>query len=254
MLLQGKRALITGVANEKSIAYAIAKMFQGQGASIAMTYPNDSIKKRVQRANEALGGDFICKLDVASDEDLLHAKNLVAKNWGSIDILIHSIAYADRKDLQGRFIDTSRKGFHLAQDISAFSLVAVCQAFEELLTKDSSVITMSYLGAQRVVPNYNVMGVAKATLEASVRYLAVDLGARGARINAISAGPIKTLAASGVSGLRELIRTIDFRSPLRRNIDQNDVARTALYLGSSLSTGVTGEVIYVDSGFNILAV
>jgi enoyl-[acyl-carrier protein] reductase I len=254
MLLQGKKALILGVANEKSIAYGIAKIFKGQGASVALNYPNEAIQRRVVRAEEALEADFIFKLDVTDDSDLVRAANLVQRNWDQVDILVHSIAFADRTDLSGRFIDTSREGFKLALDVSSYSLVAVCKAFEEILSEEASVMTMSYLGAERVVSNYNVMGIAKAALEACVRYLAVDLGERRVRINAISSGPIKTLAASGIEGMRELLRVISFKSPLQRNVTQEDVARTALYLASGLSSGVTGEIIYVDSGFNILGV
>lgn len=254
MLLEGKKALILGIANDKSIAYSVARLFKGQGAAIAMNYPNEAIKKRVEPICNHLGGDFSFKLDVTNDDDLVQARNLVEKKWGKVDIIVHSIAYADKNDLRGRFIDTTRDGFKLALDISAYSLVAVSKAFEPMLSEGSSIITMSYLGAQRVVPNYNVMGVAKAALEASVKYLAMDLGIKGIRVNALSAGPIKTLAASGIKGMRELLRKIDFHSPLRKNVNQDDVSRSALYLGSSLSTGVTGEVIYVDSGFNILGV
>ena len=254
MLLEGKKVLILGVANEKSIAYSVARLFKGQGADIALNYPNDAIQKRVEPICSHLGGDFCFKLDVTKDEDLDHAKNLVEMKWGKVDVIVHSIAFADKNDLRGRFVDTTRDGFKLALDISAYSLVAVCKAFEPLLTDNASIMTMTYLGAERVVPNYNVMGVAKAALEASVRYLAMDMGLKGVRVNAISAGPIKTLAASGIKGMRELLRKIDFHSPLRRNVSQDDVSRTALYLGSSLSSGVTGEVVYVDSGFNILGV
>lgn len=254
MLLEGKKALILGIANDKSIAFSVARLFKGQGADIAMNYPNEAIQKRVEPICSQMGGDFCFQLDVTKDEDLEHARNLVERKWGKVDIIVHSIAYADKNDLRGRYIDTSREGFKLALDVSSYSLVAVCKAFESIMSKNGSVITMSYLGAARVVPNYNVMGIAKAALEASVKYLAMDLGIKGVRINAISAGPIKTLAASGIKGMRELLRKIDFSSPLRRNVTQDDVSRTALYLGSSLSTGVTGEVIYVDSGFNILGV
>lgn len=254
MLLQGKKAIITGIANERSIAYGIAKVFKGQGADLAFSYPSEAIKKRVEKANEDLGGEFTFKLDVSDETDIEHARNLVDRKWGGVDILIHSIAYAEREDLQGRFIETKREGFMTALDISAYSLVALTRGFYDLLNKDSSVLAMTYLGAVRVVPNYNVMGVAKAALEACVRYLAADLGPESIRVNAISAGPIKTLAASGVSGIRDLLRTIDFKSPLRRNVSQDDVARSALYLASGLAAGVTGEVHYVDSGFNILGV
>lgn len=254
MLLQGKKALITGVANERSIAYGIAKVFKGQGADIALSYPNEAIQKRVEKVSEDLGADFTVKLDVSDDTDLEHGKNLVKKKWGELDVLIHSIAFADRNDLQGRFLETSRQGFMTAMDVSAYSLVALCRTFEETMKEGSSVLAMTYLGATRVITNYNVMGVAKAALEACVRYLAADLGPDGIRVNAISAGPIKTLAASGVSGIRDLLRIIDFKSPLRRNVTQDDVARSALYLASGLSGGVTGEVHFVDSGFNILGV
>jgi len=206
------------------------------------------------KAAEDLGCDFTFQLDVTDDVDLEHAHNLIQKKWGNVDVLIHSIAFADRKDLQGRFVDTSRDGFAMALDISAYSLVAMCRTFEDLLNENSSVLAMTYLGATRVITNYNVMGVAKAALEACVRYLASDLGPEGIRVNAISAGPIKTLAASGVSGIRDLLRHIDFKSPLRRNVTQDDVARSALYFASGLSAGVTGEIHFVDSGFNTLGV
>lgn len=252
MLLKDKKALIFGVANERSIAYGISKAFKEQGAKLAFSYLGDALKKRVEPISENLGGDFIFPCDVSKDEDIAQVKELVAKNWGSFDILVHSVAFAQREDLQGRFIDTSRKGFQIALDISAYSLVKLCQELEELLNPGGSVLTMTYYGSEKAVPNYNVMGVAKAALEACVRYLAVDLGQKNIRINAISAGPIKTLAASGISGFKNILKTIEEKAPLGRNITQEDVAKTALYLASDLASGVTGEVIFVDAGYNIL--
>lgn len=252
MLLKDKKALIFGVANERSIAYGIAKIFKEQGAKLAFSYLGDALKKRVEPISENLGGDFIFPCDVSKDEDIAQVKKLVAEKWGNFDILVHSVAFAQREDLQGRFIDTSRKGFQIALDISAYSLVKLCQELEELLNPEGSVLTMTYYGAEKAVPNYNVMGVAKAALEACVRYLAVDLGQKNVRINAISAGPIKTLAASGISGFKTILKTIEEKAPLGRNITQEDVAKTALYLASDLASGVTGEVIFVDAGYNIL--
>jgi len=254
MLLQDKTALIFGVANNKSIAYAIAKMFKEQGASIALNYLGEALKKRVEPISQELKADFIFDCDVSKDEQIERAKDLVEKKWGKIDILIHSVAFAQREDLQGRFIDTSREGFHVALDVSTYSLVKLCQVFEPLFSEQGSVITLSYYGAQKVIKNYNVMGIAKAALEASVRYLALDLGEKNVRINAISAGPIKTLAASGISGFKTIFKTIEEKAPLKRNITQEEVAKTALYLASHLSSGVTGETIFVDAGYNILGI
>lgn len=255
MLLEGKRALIFGVANNKSIAYGIAKEFKAQGARLAFNFLGDALLKRVEPISEELGGDFIFQCDVTSDAEIAASVERVKKEWGGVDILIHSVGFANREDLQGRFIDTSRDGYKLALDISAFSLTALCNAYEELLTENASVLTMTYYGAEKVITNYNVMGVAKAALEASVRYLAVDLGAqKGVRINAISAGPIKTLAASGISGFRSILNYIEEQAPLRRNVTIEDVGRTAVYLASNLSSGVTGEVLHVDSGYNVMGI
>lgn len=254
MLLKGKKALIFGVANNKSIAYGIAKQFSEQGAQIALNYPGDALKKRVLPIAEELGADFTFPCDVSSDEEIAAAVETVSKEWGEVDILVHSIGFANRADLQGRYIETSREGFNIALDISAYSLVSLCNAFEGMMTEGGSVLTMSYYGAEKVVTNYNVMGVAKAALEASVRYLAVDLGEKGVRINAISAGPIKTLAASGISGFRTILNYIEEHAPLKRNVTTDDVGRTALYLASDLASGVTGETLYVDSGYNVMGV
>jgi enoyl-[acyl-carrier protein] reductase I len=254
MLLKDKKALIFGVANNRSIAYGIARVFKENGARLALNYLGEALKKRVEPISQKLGSEFIFDCDVSSDDQILAAAELVKEKWGQVDILVHSVAYAKREDLHGRFIDTSREGFHIAMDISAYSLVKLCQVFEPLFTKDSSVMTISYYGAQKVIKNYNVMGVAKAALEASVRYLAADLGQNGVRVNAISAGPIKTLAASGISGFKTILKTIEEKAPLHRNVTQEEVGNTALFLASSLSSGITGEVIYVDSGYNILGI
>ncbi len=254
MLLEGKRALIFGVANNKSIAYGIAKEFKAQGARLAFNFLGDALKKRVEPIAEELGGDFIFQCDVTSDEEIAAAVERVKQEWGGVDILIHSVGFANRDDLQGRYIDTSRDGYKLALDISAYSLTALCKAYEELLTDNASVITLTYYGAEKVITNYNVMGVAKAALEASVRYLAVDLGTRNVRINAISAGPIKTLAASGISGFRSILTYIEEQAPLRRNVTIEDVGRSAVYLASDLSSGVTGEILHVDSGYNVMGI
>ncbi len=254
MLVQGKKALSFGVANDKSIAYAIAKELKDNGASIALSYAGEALKKRVEPIAEELGSDFLFQCDVASDEALAESAEIVKDKWGSFDILVHSVAFANRDDLKGRYVDTSREGFHLALDISAYSLVALCKAFDPLLNDNGSVMAMTYYGAEKVITNYNVMGVAKAALECSVRYLAMDLGERGVRVNAISAGPLKTLASSGISGFKTILATIEERAPLRRNIIQEDVGKTGLFLASDLSRAITGEVIYVDSGYNIMGI
>ncbi len=254
MLLDNKKALIFGVANNKSIAYGIGQQFRQHGASLAFNYAGETLKKRVEPISQELGGDFIFECDVTNEEQIASAVETTRENWGQVDILVHSVAFAQRDDLQGRFIDTSREGFKLALDISAYSLTALCRAFEPLLSPGASVITMTYYGSQKAVMNYNVMGVAKAALEASVRYLAVDLGSSGVRVNAISAGPIKTLASSGISGFKTILNTIEEKSPLQRNVSQTDVGNAAVFLASDLSSGTTGETLYVDAGYNIVGV
>ena len=245
MLLAGKKALILGLANNKSIAYGVASAFKAQGARLAFNYVGEAIQKRVEPLSTELGGEFTFQCDVSE---------LVKEKWGGVDILVHSVAFANREDLSGRFMDTSRAGFHLALDISAYSLTGVCRAFEPLFAPGASVITMTYNGSQRIVPGYNVMGVAKAALEASVRYLAHDLGEKGVRINAISAGPIKTLAASAVSGLKNIFTRIEESAPLRRNVTTNDVGGVATFLASDLAHAVTGEILYVDSGYSHMGI
>lgn len=254
MLLQGKRALIFGVANTKSIAYGIAAAFHRHGARLAFNYVGEAIQKRVEPISQELGGEFTFQCDVTDDAQIAAAAELAAARWGGVDILVHSLAFADRNDLMGRFIDTSRAGFQQALDISAYSLTALCKAFEDRLAPGSSVLTMTYYGAQKVITNYNVMGVAKAALEASMRYLAVDLGKKGVRINAISAGPVKTLAASGISDFRKIFNHIERYAPLGRNITTEDVGNAASFLASDLASGVTGETLFVDSGYNTLGI
>ena len=254
MLLQGKKALIFGVVNERSIAYGIARALRDNGASLALGYAAEPIRKRIEPIAADLGADCIFQCNVSSDAEIARAVETVREKWGGVDCLVHSIAYANREDLAGRFIDTSREGFRVALDVSAYSLVALCRAFEPLFRPGAAVVTLSYYGSGRVVANYNAMGVAKSALEASVRYLAVDLGKSGVRINAISAGPVKTMAASAISGFRTILETIENRSPLGRNITLDDIGRCALYLCSDLSSGTTGEVLFVDSGYNIMGV
>ncbi len=254
MLLEGKKALILGVANNKSIAYGVAQAFKEQGARLAFSYVGDAIKKRVDPISEELGGEFTFGCDVCDDAQIKAAAELVSKQWGSVDILVHSIAFANREDLQGRYIDTSRDGFKLAMDVSVHSLTALCREFEPMMAEGSSVLTMTYYGSQRVIPGYNVMGVAKAALEASVRYLSLDLGEKKIRINAISAGPIKTLAASAVSSLKHIFAHIEERSPLHCNVTTKDVGGSAVFLASDLASAITGQVMYVDSGYNIIGI
>lgn len=254
MLLEGKKALILGLANNKSIAYGIASAFKAQGARLAFNYVGEAIQKRVEPLSTELGGEFTFQCDVSDDAQIAAAAELVKEKWGGVDILVHSIAFANRDDLSGRYMDTSRAGFHLALDISAYSLVGVCRAFEPLLAPGSAVLTMTYNGSQRIVPGYNVMGVAKAALEASVRYLAHNLGEKGVRINAISAGPIKTLAASAVSGLKNIFTRIEESAPLRRNVTTDDVGGAATFLVSDLAHAVTGEILFVDSGYSHMGI
>lgn len=251
--LQGQKFLIMGLANERSIAWGISKALKQAGAKLAFTYI-DVVEKRARPLAEELGADFIVKCDVAKDDELKALAATVEKNWGGeCHGVVHSLAYADRADLEKEFVFTSRQGFLTALDISAYSLVAVTQNLLPALEKaKGSVLTLSYYGAEKVVQNYNVMGVAKAALEASVRYLAEDCGKRGIRVNAISAGPIRTLAASGVKDFRSILTKIEERAPLRRNVTIEDVGGAGLFLLSPLANGITGEIMYVDSGYNIM--
>lgn len=251
-LLEGKKALVFGIANHRSIAWGIAQTLHENGAELAFSYGLSRLEKRVRPLADSLGVSFVEKCDVTQDEEIEALFAKAAEELGEIDILIHAIAYAQQEDLTGRFVDTSRKGFGMALDVSAYSLVALTRAALPLMTEGSSVLTMTYYGAEKAVPHYNVMGVAKAALEASVRYLAADLGPDGVRVNAISAGPIKTLSAAGISGFRKMLHYVEERAPLRRNVDQEEVGKTALWLCSELGSGVTGEVIHVDAGYHIL--
>lgn len=251
-ILKGKKIVILGVANDRSIAWGIAKELKSAGAHIALTYLNDALKKRVEPLAKELDADILLEFDATREEDYDKLHQELKNHWGSVDVVVHSLAFAAREDLKGRFHETSRAGLSLACDISAFSLVRLTQALKPILSDEASIFTMTYHGAVKVVENYNVMGVAKAALEASMRYLADDLGCEGIRVNAISAGPIKTLSASGISGFRGILSTVEEKAPLRKNITPEDVGRTALYLASNLSSGVTGQVLYVDSGHSIL--
>jgi enoyl-[acyl-carrier protein] reductase I len=253
-LLEGKKALVFGVANDHSIAWGIAKALHGEGASVGFSSIESLIEKRVRPLAESIGSTFVEPCDVQSDADI----DRVFRRWGEtsddLDILVHALAFAKREDLAGGFVDTSRDGFALAMDVSAYSLVALARGARSYLRPGSSVVTLTYYGAEKVVSNYNVMGVAKAALEASVRYLAADLGPDGVRVNAISAGPIRTLAAAGIAGFKKMYGAFDDVAPLRSNISIEDVGKTAVYLASDLSSAVTGEVIFVDGGFNIVGV
>jgi len=252
-LLEGKKAVIFGVANEKSIAWAIAQAFKEEGAEIALTYANDAIAKRVFPLAESIGVSQVLPCDVTSDEDIQKVFAEIGKTWDGIDILIHSLAFANRDELKGSFLNTSRAGFALAMDISAYSLIALAREAHPLMKdKGGSILAMTYYAAEKVFPNYNVMGVAKSALEANVRYLAEAVGSDGIRVNAISAGPVKTLAASGVGGFHQIAAHIEARAPMRCNIEQRDVANAALFLCSDLSRRVTGGVHFVDSGYNIM--
>ena len=253
-LLDGKNALIFGVANDHSIAWGIARALHEQGATIGFSSVESLIERRVRPLATSIGSTFVEPCDVQSDDDIRAVFAKWGAAYGRLDILVHALAFAKREDLEGGFADTSRDGFALALDVSAFSLVALTREARPFLAPGSSVITLTYYGAEKVVSNYNVMGVAKAALEASVRYLAADLGPDGIRVNAISAGPVRTLAAAGIAGFKKMYGAFADVAPLRANITPEDVGRTAVYLASDLSSAVTGEVLYVDGGFNILGV
>jgi enoyl-[acyl-carrier protein] reductase I len=254
-LMQGKRALITGVANDRSIAWAIAETFKAEGAELAFTYPGESMEKRVRPLAEGIGARAILDCDVSRDEEIDRTVRELSKVWDRLDVLVHSIGYAPREALDGRFTDvTSREVWRIALDVSAYSLVGLARAFRPMMVAGSSIVTLTYYGSEKVVTHYNVMGVAKAALECSMRYLAEDLGREGIRVNAISAGPIKTLAAAGIKGMRSMLAENAERTPLRRNVDQEDCGRAALYLCSDLARNVTGEVLHVDAGQNIMGV
>ena len=252
-LMDGKRGIIFGVANDKSIAWGVAQQLHNAGAELAFTYLNGALEKRVRPLAASVGSTIILPCDVGSDDEIAAVFKELEQQWGTIDFVVHAVAFANREDLKKPFSQTSREGFTLAMDISAYSLVPMTRYAMPLMSAGGSIVTMTYLGAVLAVPDYNVMGVAKAALEASVRYLAAELGPQQIRVNAVSAGPIKTLAASGIGNFKKKLHTMEERSPLRRTVTQDEVGKATLYLLSDLSTGVTGEIHYVDGGFNISA-
>ena len=253
-LLEGKRGLIMGVANERSIAWGIAQAARAQGAELAFTYVGEALGKRVRPLAASLGSDLVLPCDVQSDDDIKALFASLRQSWDHLDFLVHAVAYANKQELKESFLDTTREGFRLALDVSAYSLLAVVKEAMPLLGEGSSILTLTYLGAERTVPHYNVMGVAKAALEASVRYLAGDLGPLGIRVNAISAGPLRTLAAAGIGDFRKIFEWYEQGSPLRRNVTQDEVGAASMLLLSDLGRGMTAEVIHVDGGYHAVAV
>ena len=252
-LLDGKKGIVLGVANKRSIAWGIASALSNAGAALAFTYQGEKLQRRVEDLVTTLPGESpLYPCDVTNDEDIASVGERLKRDLGSIDFLIHCIAFADKEDLARSFTETSRSGYLLAQEVSSYSLTALARMAAPLMESGGSIQTLTYLGSERAVRNYNVMGVAKAALESSVRYLASDLGEKGIRVNAISAGPINTLAARGISGFTEILDHVAERAPLRRNVTVEEVAGTSLFLASDLSTGITGEVIYVDCGYNVV--
>ena len=253
-LLEGKRALIFGLANDHSIAWGIAQAFHREGATVGFASMEMLLEKRVKPLAARLDSPFVEPCDVQSDEDIARVFAKWQEQFGGLDILVHAVAFANRDELKGEFIETSREGFLLAQDISAYSLVALAREARPLMSDGGTMLTLSYYGAEKAVANYNVMGVAKASLEACVRYLAVDLGKEGIRVNAISAGPVRTLSASGVSGFKKMHRLFEQINPMRRPLSIDDLGNSAVYLCSDMSRGTTGEIHYVDGGYNIIGV
>ena len=251
-LMQGKRGLIMGLANDKSLAWGIAKKLHEQGAELAFSYQGDALEKRVRPLAASLGSDFLIDCDVSSMDALDNAFATLAARWPTIDFIVHAIGFSDKNELRGRYYDTSLDNFLMTMNISAYSLVAVTKRAIEMMPDGGSIVTLTYYGAEKVMPHYNVMGVAKAAMETSVKYLANDLGPRNIRVNAISAGPIKTLAASGIGDFRYILKWNELNSPLRRNVTIEDVGGAGLYFLSELSSGVTGEIHHVDGGYNVV--
>ncbi|MFD3189574.1 enoyl-ACP reductase FabI [Sedimentitalea sp. HM32M-2] len=251
-LMAGKRGLIMGLANDKSIAWGIAKALADAGAELAFSYQGDALKKRVTPLAEQLGSDLVLPCDVGEEGSIDALFDALKQRWDNLDFVVHAIGFSDKNELRGRYVDTSRANFQLSMDISVYSFTAVVQRAEKMMNAGGSCLTLTYYGAERVMPHYNVMGVAKAALEASVRYLAEDLGKDGIRVNAISAGPIKTLAASGIGDFRYIMKWNEYNSPLRRNVTIQDVGGSALYLLSDLGAGTTGEVLHVDAGYHVV--
>ena len=251
-VMAGKQGLVMGVANERSLAWGIARAVHEQGARLAFTYQGEALGKRVRPLADSLGSDFIAEADVSSEASLDSLFSDISERWGRLDFVVHAIAFSDKAELTGKYVDTSRANFLRTLDISCFSFTDICRRAAPLMSAGGSLLTLTYAGAERVMPHYNVMGVAKAALEASVKYLAVDLGGGNIRVNAISAGPIKTLAASGIGDFRYILKWNQFNSPLKRNTTIEDVGGAGVYLLSDLSSGVTGEVHHVDSGYHVV--
>ncbi|MEN4053313.1 MULTISPECIES: enoyl-ACP reductase FabI [Sulfurimonas] len=252
MIMKGKRGLIVGLANNKSIAYGIAKACHEQGAEMAFTYLNDALKKRVEPIAKEFGSSHVYELDVSNEEHMAGIAAKIEKDFGKIDFLVHSVAFAPKEALSEPFMKTTKQAFQIAMDISVYSLIDLTNRLEPVLSDDASILTLSYLGGPKYIVNYNVMGVAKAALESTVRYMAVDLGKKGQRVNAISAGPIKTLAAAGIGDFSQILKWNETNAPLRKNVTIEQVGNSAMYLLSDLSSGVTGETHYVDNGYNIM--
>ncbi len=251
--MQGKRALIIGLASNRSIAWGIAQAMHREGAQLAFTYQNDKLKERVEKLAAQCDSDLTVACDVSDDDQIQGVFDYLGRHWDGLDILVHSVAYAPRRALEGDYLESvDREAFQIAHDISSYSFTALAKAARPMLRSGGALLTLSYLGAERVIPNYNVMGVAKASLEANVRYMAASLGPQGIRVNAISAGPIRTLAASGISNFREMLGKAEGAAPLRRNVTIEEVGNAAAFLCSDLASGITGEVVYVDAGYNII--
>jgi enoyl-[acyl-carrier protein] reductase I len=251
-LMAGKRGLIMGLANDKSIAWGIAKAGAEAGADLAFSYQGEALKKRVDPLAAQLGSNLVLPCDVGDMESVDALFNALEAEWGTLDFVVHAIGFSDKNELRGRYVDTSRDNFLMSLDISCYSFTAICQRAEKMMTDGGSLLTLTYYGAEKVMPHYNVMGVAKAALEASVRYLAEDLGKDGIRVNAISAGTIKTLAASGIGDFRYIMKWNEYNAPLRRTVTQDEVGKSALYLLSDLGSAVTGEVLHVDAGYHVV--
>ena len=251
-LMAGKRGLIMGLANEKSIAWGIARTLADAGAELAFSYQGEALKKRVGPLAAQLGSDLVIPCDVGSEESIDELFDTLKQSWDGLDFIVHAIGFSDKNELRGRYVDTSRANFTMSMDISVYSFTAVMQRAEKMMKPGSSAVTLTYYGAEKVMPHYNVMGVAKAALEASVKYLAEDLGKDGIRVNAISAGPIKTLAASGIGDFRYIMKWNEYNSPLRRNVTIDDVGKSALFLLSDLGSGTTGENLHVDAGYHVV--
>ncbi len=251
-LMAGKKGLVMGVANDRSIAWGIANAAHGPGAELAFSYQGDALKKRVEPLADSVGSDFVLPCDVTDTASMDAVFAAVKERWGRLDFLVHAIAFSDKEELKGQYIETSPENFASTMNVSCYSFTALAQRARPLMTKGGSLLTLTYFGAERVMPHYNVMGVAKAALEASVRYLAEDLGKENIRVNAISAGPMKTLAASGIGDFRYILKWNEYNSPLRRNVNQDDIGGAGVYLLSDLSSGVTGETHHVDCGYNIV--